>query len=87
MTRAAFRDGKGAIVSASRSILYAHREKKYADRFGGRLGALRRAGDAGHEGGLARSSFDLMEGSLAYTPGQSGRAVRARRPDLGELCV
>jgi orotidine-5'-phosphate decarboxylase len=25
MTRAAFRDGKGAIVSASRSILYAHR--------------------------------------------------------------
>jgi orotidine-5'-phosphate decarboxylase len=35
MTRAAFRDGKGALVSASRSILYAHREKKYADRFGG----------------------------------------------------
>ena len=34
MTRAAFRDGKGALVSASRSILYAHREKKYADRFG-----------------------------------------------------
>jgi orotidine-5'-phosphate decarboxylase len=30
MTRAAFKDGKGAIVSASRSILYAHREKKYA---------------------------------------------------------
>jgi orotidine-5'-phosphate decarboxylase len=30
MTRAAFRDGKGALVSASRSILYAHREKKYA---------------------------------------------------------
>jgi orotidine-5'-phosphate decarboxylase len=29
MTRAAFVDGKGAIVSASRSILYAHREKKY----------------------------------------------------------
>jgi orotidine-5'-phosphate decarboxylase len=30
MTRAAFIDGKGAIVSASRSILYAHRDKKYA---------------------------------------------------------
>ncbi len=29
MTRAAFLNGKGAIVSASRSILYAHREKKY----------------------------------------------------------
>jgi orotidine-5'-phosphate decarboxylase len=35
MTRAAFVNGRGAIVSASRSILYAHREKKYADRFGG----------------------------------------------------
>src|SRR5438046_6814914 len=34
MTRAAFRDGRGAIVSASRSILYAHREPKYTDRFG-----------------------------------------------------
>jgi len=34
MTRAAFVDGRGALVSASRSILYAHREKKYADRFG-----------------------------------------------------
>jgi hypothetical protein len=33
MTRAAFKDGKGAIVSASRSILYAHREKKYAHLF------------------------------------------------------
>jgi orotidine-5'-phosphate decarboxylase len=31
MTKAAFVDGRGAIVSASRSILYAHREKKYAD--------------------------------------------------------
>ena len=31
MTRAAFKDGKGAIVSASRSILYAHRDKKYAN--------------------------------------------------------
>lgn len=31
MTRAAFNQGRGAIVSASRSILYAHREKKYAD--------------------------------------------------------
>ncbi len=30
MTRAAFRDGEGAIVSASRSILYAHKDKKYA---------------------------------------------------------
>lgn len=34
MTRAAFTDGKGAIVSASRSILYAHREPKYAGKFG-----------------------------------------------------
>jgi orotidine-5'-phosphate decarboxylase len=32
MTRAAFSDGKGAIVSASRSILYAHRAEQYADR-------------------------------------------------------
>jgi orotidine-5'-phosphate decarboxylase len=30
MTRAAFQNGKGAIVSASRSILYAHRDAKYA---------------------------------------------------------
>ncbi len=35
MTRAAFTNGRGALVSASRSILYAHREAKYADRFGG----------------------------------------------------
>lgn len=35
MTRAAFRDGKGALVSASRSILYAHADKKYAGKFGG----------------------------------------------------
>jgi orotidine-5'-phosphate decarboxylase len=35
MTRAAFRDGRGAIVSASRSILYAHREPKIAERCGG----------------------------------------------------
>jgi orotidine-5'-phosphate decarboxylase len=34
MTRAAFLDGRGALVSASRSILYAHREPKYASRFG-----------------------------------------------------
>ena len=34
MTRAAFRDGRGALVSASRSILYAHREAKYAQRCG-----------------------------------------------------
>ena len=32
MTKAAFRDGQGAIVSASRSILYAHRSDKYAGR-------------------------------------------------------
>ncbi len=30
MTRAAFTNGQGAIVSASRSILYAHKDKKYA---------------------------------------------------------
>ena len=30
MTRAAFRDGEGALVSASRSILYAHKDLKYA---------------------------------------------------------
>jgi len=36
MTRASFNeDGRGAIVSASRSILYAHREKKYAEKHGG----------------------------------------------------
>src|SRR2546421_11416478 len=29
MTRAAFKNRQGAIVSASRSILYAHREPKY----------------------------------------------------------
>jgi orotidine-5'-phosphate decarboxylase len=34
MTRAAFTNGKGAIVSASRSILYAHREPKYSGKFG-----------------------------------------------------
>jgi orotidine-5'-phosphate decarboxylase len=34
MTRAAFVEGKGAVVSASRSILYAHQEAKYAERFG-----------------------------------------------------
>jgi orotidine-5'-phosphate decarboxylase len=34
MTRAAFVNGRGALVSASRSILYAHRDKKYVDRFG-----------------------------------------------------
>jgi orotidine-5'-phosphate decarboxylase len=34
MTRAAFVDGKGAIVSASRSILYAHRNPRYASQFG-----------------------------------------------------
>lgn len=30
MTRAAFTDGRGAIVSASRSILYAHKDPRYA---------------------------------------------------------
>jgi orotidine-5'-phosphate decarboxylase len=30
MTKAAFANGKGAIVSASRSILYAHRDSKFA---------------------------------------------------------
>jgi orotidine-5'-phosphate decarboxylase len=30
MTRAAFQNRKGAIVSASRSILYAHRDAKHA---------------------------------------------------------
>ena len=34
MTRAAFREGRGALVSASRSILYAHKDKKYAGQFG-----------------------------------------------------
>jgi orotidine-5'-phosphate decarboxylase len=34
MTRAAFKDGRGAIISASRSILYAHREPKYSSQFG-----------------------------------------------------
>jgi orotidine-5'-phosphate decarboxylase len=35
MTRAAFNaGGTGAIVSASRSILYAHKDKRYAARFG-----------------------------------------------------
>jgi orotidine-5'-phosphate decarboxylase len=35
MTRAAFVNGRGAIVSASRSIIYAHKEKKYAEACGG----------------------------------------------------
>jgi orotidine-5'-phosphate decarboxylase len=34
MTRAAFTDGRGAIVSASRSILYAHQDAKYSSQFG-----------------------------------------------------
>ena len=34
MTRAAFKDGKGAIVSASRSVLYAHSIDKYSAQFG-----------------------------------------------------
>lgn len=34
MTRAAFRDGLGALVSASRSILYAHADAKVAAKYG-----------------------------------------------------
>ena len=34
MTRAGFKDGKGAIVSASRSVLYAHNNPKYSAQFG-----------------------------------------------------
>jgi orotidine-5'-phosphate decarboxylase len=34
MTRHAFRDGLGALVSASRSILYAHREAKIVEKYG-----------------------------------------------------
>ncbi|MGD0463500.1 MAG: orotidine-5'-phosphate decarboxylase [Tepidisphaeraceae bacterium] len=34
MTRSAFKDGRGAIVSASRSIIYAHKEPKYSSQFG-----------------------------------------------------
>ena len=34
MTREAFQGSEGAIVSASRSILYAHREAKHRERFG-----------------------------------------------------
>jgi len=33
MTRAAFVDGRGAIVSASRSILYAEKNEKYSSQF------------------------------------------------------
>jgi orotidine-5'-phosphate decarboxylase len=35
MTRAAFLEGRGALVSASRSILYAHREPRHAQAGGG----------------------------------------------------
>lgn len=34
MTRAAFKDGKGALISASRSVLYAHRKPEYQSKFG-----------------------------------------------------
>jgi orotidine-5'-phosphate decarboxylase len=34
MTRHAFRDGLGALVSASRSILYAHKEAKIVEKYG-----------------------------------------------------
>ena len=45
MTKSAFVDGAhGALVSASRSILYAHREPKYAAQFGpDRLDAIKQA--------------------------------------------
>jgi orotidine-5'-phosphate decarboxylase len=33
-TRAAFTSGRGAFISASRSILYAHADPRYAGRFG-----------------------------------------------------
>jgi orotidine-5'-phosphate decarboxylase len=33
-TRAAFTDGRGGLISASRSILYAHAEARYANAFG-----------------------------------------------------
>jgi orotidine-5'-phosphate decarboxylase len=33
-TRAAFKDGRGALISASRSIIYAHAEARYASAFG-----------------------------------------------------
>jgi orotidine-5'-phosphate decarboxylase len=35
MTRLAFTGGRGAIVSASRSIIYAHKEPKYSSQFPG----------------------------------------------------
>jgi orotidine-5'-phosphate decarboxylase len=35
MTRHAFRDGLGALVSASRSILYAHKDAKISGKYGG----------------------------------------------------
>src|ERR1700722_3238049 len=34
-TRDAFQNGHGAIVSASRSVIFAHAEPKYAEKFGG----------------------------------------------------
>jgi len=34
MTRNAFTGGLGAIVSASRSILYAHKEMKIVEKYG-----------------------------------------------------
>ena len=46
MTRAAFKDGKGAIVSASRSILYAHREKQYCASAQPGVGKMRRSGNS-----------------------------------------
>jgi len=34
MTRHAFKDGLGALVSASRSILYAHKDAKISAKYG-----------------------------------------------------
>jgi orotidine-5'-phosphate decarboxylase len=34
MTRSAFKNGQGGLVSASRSILYAHKDAKIAARYG-----------------------------------------------------
>jgi orotidine-5'-phosphate decarboxylase len=34
MTKSAFRDGLGGLVSASRSILYAHKEGKIVEKYG-----------------------------------------------------
>jgi orotidine-5'-phosphate decarboxylase len=58
MIRAAFQDGSGAIVSASRSILYAHREDKYASRFAGNWEKCVEAAVAEMKSELARAVGD-----------------------------